>query len=75
MESSTTMMETREGTCDGSGRIITLWGEHRDPASGETKKTKLVYRLVDRHHYTLEISELRPEGEDFTFYQADYRRL
>lgn len=69
-----TMMMTSEGTCDGSGKVITMRGEYADPMSGGGKSVRSVYRFVDPNEYVLEMYDTTPEGKEFKSLEITHTR-
>lgn len=65
---------TSTGTCDKSGKVFTLTGEYNDPATGKTKKTKHVIRIINENKYTWDGFEVADDGTEFKGMEITYTR-
>ncbi len=65
MDTMGTMVMTSQGTCDGTGKVITMRGEYDDPLSGKIKAIRSVYHFVDPNQYILEMYDKGPDGTEF----------
>ncbi|MCP4246958.1 MAG: DUF1579 domain-containing protein [bacterium] len=75
MESMGTMIITSMGTCDSSGKVFNFTGEHPDPMTGGTKKSRYVMRLVNDNKMTGENHETGPDGQERKTMELVYTRM
>lgn len=69
-----TGMLLAKGNLSQDGEAMTLFGEMDEPLTGEMgKPVRYVTRIIDKDHYTFEISEVI-YGEPFKVVQIDYSR-
>lgn len=62
-DSMGTAITTLRGSCDESGKTITMYGESIDPATGKTIKSRSTTVLQSTSRYTYEIATLNEKGE------------
>lgn len=60
-----TLMLTSEGQCDDTGKVITMNGSFDDPVTSQTVSYRTVYTFADPDHYTLEMFNQTPDGQEF----------
>lgn len=65
---------TSEGTCDASGKIITLLGEDTDPTTGKAMQIRSVLRIVDDNKWVSETYCQGPDGKEFMAVELTYTR-
>lgn len=70
---STTLM-TSEGTCDASGKVVTLYGTHTDPMTGGKKKQKTVSRIINDDKHVFEIFDRAEDGKEYQSLVVTYTR-
>lgn len=75
LENMGTMIVTSLGTCDNSGKVFTFLGEHPDPMTGGTKKSRFVMRFVNDNKMTGENYEIGPDGKDRKTMELHYTRM
>lgn len=63
-----------EGTCDASGKVITLIGEDTDPITRKTTKIRSVLRIVDENNWVSETYCQGPDGKEFKAVELAYTR-
>lgn len=69
-----TAIFTSEGTCDASGKVITLIGEDTDPITRKTTKIRSVLRIVDENKWVSETYCQGPDGKEFKAVELTYAR-
>ncbi len=69
-----TMIMTSEGSCDASGKVVTLYGQHPDPVDGTTKKQKSVHRIINNDKHVFEIYDRTADGKEFKSLEVTYTR-
>lgn len=74
MDSFGTMMLASEGTCDGSGKVTTMFGEYPDPSGDVTKKSKTVMTVVSDDEMLFEMYDVTTEGKEFKNMEMTYTR-
>ncbi len=74
MDNYGTMTMTGEGTCDASGKVITLKFEFDDPFTGSKSWLKSVYRIDGPDKYTMEMHQPTPDGKEFKSLELVHRR-
>jgi hypothetical protein len=62
------------GTCSEDGKVLTLHGEHTDPATKETIKARSVTTFDDNGNYLIEMWNLMPDGSEFKSMELAYSR-
>ncbi len=65
IDSMSTSLAISEGTCDPSGRIFTMSGNHFDPSTGKEKKVRSVTTLFNNDKYMIEMFEVDDQGREF----------
>jgi hypothetical protein len=74
IDSMSTMIWNSQGTCDATGKVITLAGEFDDPATGKKKKARGVTRIIDDNNHIMEWYESGPDGKEFKSMEITYTR-
>jgi len=74
IDNMTTAISTFEGTCDASGKVITLVGEDTDPMTRKPKKVRSVLRIVDEDKWVSETYCHGPDGKKFKALEIIYAR-
>jgi hypothetical protein len=73
-EMATSVMLTT-GTCDSTGKVITMWGNYTDPmAKMQEKKFKSITRIIDNDHHVYEMYSIGPDGKEFKMLELSYTR-
>lgn len=64
------------GSCDASGKVVTLSGEFQDPKkSGEMTKERWVYRIINNNKFVFEMWQPGMDGRDFLHGEITYTRV
>jgi len=69
-----TAIFTCAGTCDASGKVITLIGEDTDPMTRKPTKVRSVLRIVDENKWVSETYCQGPDGKEFKALEMIYAR-
>jgi len=75
IDSMSTTMATMAGRLDQSGKVITMYGEMDEPATGDLgKMVAYVTRIVDDHTHVFEIHDLGMGGPNTKMMEITYTR-
>jgi hypothetical protein len=75
IENTATSIVTADGTFDGSGKVMTLFGKFDEPMTGERDKViKLVTRLVGPDKHIFEIYDMVGTPDEFKALEMTYVR-
>ncbi|MFQ5696076.1 MAG: DUF1579 family protein, partial [Terriglobia bacterium] len=75
IDSMGTMIMSSQGTCDGSGKVLTMRSRVDDPVQGQTVNVRSVYRFVSPDQYVLEMySKLGSNGDEFKVMEIVHTR-
>ena len=74
IDSMSTMLMTSEGTCDSSGKVMTLYGTHTDPMTGAKKTQKSVSSMINNDKHVFEMFDRAPDGKEFQSLVVTYTR-
>lgn len=75
MDSMSTAIFYMEGDIDEEGKILTLTGQGVDPATGEMKTYKHVWRMESSDQNVMEMYEPGPEGQMTRTATLTYKRV
>lgn len=70
-----TMLWVAEGTCDGSGKVITFHNTFLDPMTGKETEATTIYRIESPDRYIMEMFGLTPEGKEYKSLDIAYTRV
>ncbi|MFQ5489416.1 MAG: DUF1579 domain-containing protein [Phycisphaerae bacterium] len=70
-----TMTWVAEGTCDGSGKVITLHNTFLDPMTGKETEATTVYRIESPDRYIMEMYGMTPDGKKFKSMEIVHTRV
>ncbi len=74
-DNMTTSIMTGLGTCDDSGKVFTLVGQHDDVFTGKpNQKFKTITRIVSRDKHIDEMYMTGPDGKEFKTLEINYTR-
>jgi len=74
MDDMSTGIMVSEGTCDDSGKILTLSGEYMDPMEGTMKTARSVIRIISEDKHVFEMYNKGPDGKEFKSMEITYVR-
>ena len=74
VDSMGTGIMVMRGSCSDDGRVITLKGEHVDPATRERIKIRSVTSFADDDHFRVEMWNRMPGGAEFKSMELSYTR-
>ena len=74
MSSDNTMVTPLYGTCDGTGKVITVTGNYADPVSGKERQARWTWTVIDQNRHALKIDNTDPEGKDNRSIEVTYTR-
>ncbi|UCE03654.1 MAG: DUF1579 family protein [Candidatus Latescibacterota bacterium] len=75
MDSFGTMTLMSEGSCDGSGKVITYESKMKDPASGMDLTMRSVYTIESADKYTIEMYMAMPGVPEFLSMEMTNTRM
>lgn len=65
VDNMSTVMMISEGTCDSSGKVITLVGSYMDPVENRKKTSRMVYKIESDEKFTMDIYEDNAKGKEY----------
>ncbi len=74
VDNMSTVMMTSEGTCDKSGKEITLVGSYMDPMENRKKTSKMVYRIESDEKFVMDIYETDANGKEYQAGKFTYKK-
>lgn len=76
MDSLSTHILICKGTCDDSGKIITMHGDYLDPITGQPKKIRTVLQILNRKGESLlEMFDETSPSREFKFLEIKSKRF
>ncbi|MFQ5463828.1 MAG: DUF1579 domain-containing protein [Phycisphaerae bacterium] len=75
MDNMGTMIMMGEGTCDSSGKVITMVSHFTDPVMNMKTSMRSVYRIINNEKYVLSMYGVGPDGKDFLMMELNYARI
>lgn len=69
-----TMIFTSLGSCDASGKVITLHGDYVDVMSGQKKKVRSVCRMINDNKHVFEMYDRTADGKEYMSLEVTYTR-
>lgn len=74
MDDMSTGLMISEGTCDESGKTLTLVGEYMDPMTANMQTMKTVVGIISENKHIFEMYMKGPDGAEFKNMEISYER-
>ena len=74
IDNMSTTIYTTTGTCDASGKVVTLTGEGFNPMTMKPQKEKNVYKIINNDKWVFEMYQPTPEGKEYVSMEITYTR-
>jgi len=74
IDNMTTSTAMSTGSCDDSGKVLTMIGEGIDPMTGQTKEEKAVHKIINNDKHMFEMYNTGPDGKEFVSLEVVYTR-
>jgi len=75
MDNMGTLIMAGEGTCDPSGKVITMMSHYTDPVMNTETSMRSVYRIINNDKYSLSMYGIGPDGKEFLMMELNYARI
>ena len=73
-DTMSTMIGVSYGTCDDSGKVFTYISSYDDPMTGQTKKMKLVTKVINADKHVFTIHNIDKDGVEHQELEVTYVR-
>ncbi len=74
VDTMSTMIGVSYGTCDDSGKVFTYTSSYDDPMTGQTKKMRMVTKVINENKHVFTIHNVDKDGKEHQELEVTYVR-